>query len=92
MTEQQIRDLATRHGLTVEKRITTGNSAKHFATFELFKIGLIDAWQEVRRTEDPDRLRGDPPLTRILHADVKDHPHYGKPFIEFQCIWCEPTE
>jgi hypothetical protein len=83
--------LSVRFGLMTQKQITTGNQSRHFATFEVWGNQVNKAWLEVRRTEDPNRLRGDPLLTRFGFID-KPHPDAGRPFITFDSVWCETGE
>lgn len=84
MTEQQIRDLAARHGLAVDKRITTGDPLRHFATFELSgpSEGVRSAWPEVEVATCRN-------MARVQHANNPDHPGYGRPYIVIQSVWCE---
>lgn len=79
MTEQQLRDLAARFGLTVEKRITTGNERTHFATFELSGDRVRDAWPVIKGDEHPAILR------------TPSNPEYPdrRPYIEVESVWCE---
>ncbi len=85
MTEAFIRDMAERFGLTVTKRVQTGDATHHFADFEL--SGVPDrvraAWEGMKqgaRHRDFDRL---------TYADNPDHDDYGKPFIACGSVWCE---
>lgn len=82
MTEQQIRELAERYGLTVFKRITTGNDKQHFATFELTGPRVRDAWPAYQAAA----CKG---MARLTNVDSQEHPDYGKPFIDLQSVWCE---
>lgn len=86
MTEKFIRDMAERFGLTVLKRITTGNEKAHFATFELTGTSgrLHDAWESMKykgRGRDFDRL---------TWSDNREHPDYVRSYIECSSVWCEP--
>lgn len=84
MTEQFVRDLAERYGLTVLKRITTGTPLTHFATFELSgpEDRIRAAWPPVYDAAD----RG---MARVLHVENPGHKDYAKPYIEIESVWCE---
>ena len=92
MTERQIRSFAQLHGLKIEKRITTGNDQRHFATFEVFPEepppagpNVLEAWRKAQQQEDPNRLKGENPLT-LFHARSDTN---GLPWIEFDSVWCD---
>lgn len=78
MTEQIIRDLAKRFGLEVHKRITTGTTKKHFATFELTGERCPEAWKEIGGTA----------FRRFGRPTNPDYPDQ-RPYIELESIWCD---
>ena len=86
MTETSIRKLAVSHDLAVYKRITTGNSKRHFATFELSgsPSNVSAAWETIRDVEDYNRLKGALPMTTMSRSDAD-----GTPYIELDSVWCE---
>ncbi len=84
MTEQMLRDFAAANNLTVEKRITTGNEARHFATFALVgnPVDVLHCWFDIRSVAAPN-------LARVTHVDNPDHPDHGSRFIEVESVWCD---
>lgn len=81
MTEKFLLDLAERYGLNVLKRITTGEQAKHFATFELSGDRCADAWSAIK----DKAARGFAKFAAPSNPDFKDK----RPYIEVQSVWCE---
>ncbi len=79
-----IRDIAEAHGLAVEKRITTGNDARHFATFSIVgnPVDVLHCWGDLYGSVEPN-------LARITHVDNPDHPDHGNRFIEIESVWCD---
>ena len=84
ITEEFLRDVADRHGLQVDKRITTGTDRCHFATFDLSGPAeqVRAAWSEVKPRACPD-------FASLTHVSNKEHPRYGEPYIECQSVWCD---
>jgi hypothetical protein len=85
MTEKFLRELAAKHGISILKTVTAGNSARHFATFELYahRDQIRSAWPAVaseNRGNDFDTVR---------HCNVAYHPNYGHPYIECSSVWCD---
>ena len=87
LTEQQIRDLADRHGLAVDKRITTGERRTgHFAEFVLYgpEPATAAAYAEVRPAFYP--RAGFLAYASPTNPDYPDR----RPFVEFSSVWCLP--
>jgi hypothetical protein len=82
MTETEIRAAAEVHGLTVEKRITTGTTTSGFATFELAgdPEAVRQCWAAVRPEFDGDAIRGGFAYMRISDAD-------GRPYIGLESVY-----
>lgn len=80
MTEQEIRALADRYGMTVDKRITTGSMTRHFATFEVSGLRANEVWACVVHS---------PGLHRLCVVSNPDHPDHGKLYVQFESVWCE---
>lgn len=85
MTEQLIRQTAEAFGLSVLKRIDTGNAQRHFATFELSGdvLSLNRAWDRLASA-----YRG-PSFDRKLRVENPEHLDAGLPYIELSSVWCE---
>ncbi len=89
MTEQKIRQIAEAHGLSVLKRVTTGNAAQHFATFELSGSGAgarANAFDELREGEtfDAQRMVSFERCTNPASLD------WIQQFIRIESVWCAP--
>lgn len=86
MNEGWIRLLAERYGLTVAKRITTGNEAKHFATFSLSGDRCRDAWPSVQ-----DAARAGGTHRDFYRFTTPTNPEFSdrRPYIEIESVWCE---
>lgn len=85
MTAAKITSVAAFHGLEVLKRITTGNSKRHFATFELTGPAerVAMAWAELEphvRHKDFDKL---------VRVSNPDHPDHGQPMIVCESVWVD---
>lgn len=107
MTEPQIREFAKTHGLKVLKRITTGNDARHFATFEVFpeepkRNNTIDTCYARNETANAvidawRKLRTieDPNRLKGEKPFTTFHARSAiidLPWIEFDGVWCEPRK
>lgn len=82
MTDATIAAVTEKYGLTVNKRVTTGQpKGDHFGVYELsgkdYAI-LREAAQELRHTFGE---------VQVLFVNVKEHPDYGKPYIEVESVW-----
>lgn len=85
MTEQFIRSIAERYGLDVLKRITTGSSTRHFATFELSGIRVRDAWPAIHDAASNDQLKGGFVYMRASDIDFR-------PYVGIESVWCDCPE
>lgn len=83
LTEPQIRQAAEAHGLTVEKRITTGTDAAGFATFELSgeAEAVRQCWQAIAPEYDLDAIRGG--FAYLRASDVDWKPYIGLESVYF---------
>lgn len=83
MTELFIRDVAGQLGLTVLKRVTTGDERSGFATFELSGPAdkLHAAWQDLSR-----HSRG-PAFDRVTRVSNPEHPDHGKLYIALESVY-----
>jgi hypothetical protein len=82
MTEPEIRAAAEAHGLTVEKRITTGTTASGFATFELTgdPEAVRKCWAAVGSTFGAEDKRGGFAYMRASDAD-------GRAYIGLESVY-----
>lgn len=89
MTEEWIRQTAENFGLKVLKRVTTGTEKSGFATFEITgeEFQLFAAWECFKDRASEENW----PWCRLTHVDVKDHPNYGRPFIQIESVWFEKS-
>jgi hypothetical protein len=88
MSEQFIRAIAERYGLTVQKRITTGSELKGFATFELSGTD-----HNIRAAWEPLKAEGrGPAFDALTHVSNPDHPDHGKPYIRLESVWFEKAQ
>ncbi len=81
LTEQRIREVADKFGLTVLKRVTTGNERAGFATFELSGSRVFDAWRVIHNAASGDQLKGGFVYLRSSDADFT--PYIGIESIYF---------
>lgn len=83
MSEQHIRAMAERFGLTVQKRITTGSEKSGFATFELSGVdhNIRAAWESLKNE------RRSAAFDRLEVVSNPDHPDHGKPYIRLESVW-----
>jgi hypothetical protein len=83
MTEEYIREIAMRFGLSVLKRVTAGDNRQHFATFELSgpQQNVVDAWQPLADLKRP----GCDELTTVSNPE---HPDHKRLYIRLESVWC----
>lgn len=78
-TERIIREVAAKHGLAVEKRITTGDRHSHFAAFDVY--GERDAVYAAHRELVPN-WSGIRPQVRGSDAEP------GQVYLLLESVWC----
>ena len=104
MTEPQIRAFAEKHGLKVEKQITTGNERRHFATFEVYpeeprRSSVLETAYARNETANAVilawrelRTIEDPNRLKGENPFTTFHARSetnGLPWIEFDSVWCD---